>query len=266
MKLSFNIMQLLIERSNDVERFSFPTKEDFLSLSSSMQYTKDDDYYEILVEHEDNYMWLYFNYGSPNPRNNKLTNIITGEKKENQRGEDEAELTNQFFVLYYYPQNQLYISSIKKKTLLESFLTEYASNKFIVQSFYKSIDEIIATLHEVDKISFSNVKDLFNQDSKERKALVDLTGVDAPDSFSIETIYRKKWIPTNFIKSLSRAKRNNQISDLIINGRDEKDFAVVYNVDSFCRKIDIECDKDLPSGMFNADNVKSNLIIKIEQL
>ena len=121
----------------------------------------------------------------------------------------------------------------------------------------------MSILKKVDKIRFTHVNNLFSQGSKERQALLDLTGTDAPESFTIEASYNSHKI-TNFLQSLFRGQDESRISDLVISGRDESDFSFVYNVDSFSRRVDIICMRDKGSGLFNPESVKKELLKTIE--
>jgi hypothetical protein len=91
-------------------------------MESSFHILMDDVYYEINVEKKDNYIWFAFDYGKPDPIDNKLTNINTGSKKDNPRENDEAELLHQLFALYDFNKNLLYISSLKKEKMFAQML------------------------------------------------------------------------------------------------------------------------------------------------
>src|SRR5699024_2950243 len=143
-------------------------------LDESFYVLIDDIYYEVIVEKEDEYIWFVFDYGKPNPLDDKLTNIKTGDKKENQRQPDEVELTSQLFILYYFSNNTLYVSNLQKKNLLEKVLLDKLEKKFEVKNYYLAKEDFIKTVKSINNISFTEVKDLFSQDSKKRQALVDL--------------------------------------------------------------------------------------------
>ena len=223
----------------------------------------DDVYYEVVCENNSDYLWLYINFGKASPRNDKITNIETGEKKDNYRNSDEAELLDQLFILYSYDKKILYISNSKKKKVVEILLKQNVKQDINIKSFYKTPDEIISVLKKIDKIKFTHANNLFNQDSKERQALIDLTGTDAPESFTIEASYSTHKIE-NFLRTIFDSQEANEISGLLICGRDESDFNFIYNTDSFCRRIDIICNKVDGSEMFDPEDVKQTLLKVIE--
>ncbi len=251
-------MQLIVESDVGTERFVNPTKDLFDSIDNT-PITNDGVYYEVECENNNEYLWLYLNFGKASPRNDKITNIETGEKKDNSRKNDEAELLDQLFVLYFYDKKTLYISNSKKKKIVELLLKRNTKQDFNIKSFYKSPNEIISILKKIDKIKFTHKSNLFNQNSKERQALIDLTGTDAPESFTIEASYSTHNI-SNFLRVLFNGQEDNRISDLVICGRDESDFNFIYNTDSFSRRIDTLCEKINESGMFNPENVKQSLL------
>lgn len=239
-KINFNVLQLIIESSEVGERFIYPKISDFRDLNSPDTYTSDGNYYEIVIYRETEYIWMTFDYGNPNPRDEKITNVITTTKRDNDRKENETELLSQLFALYD-GKGTLYISNAKKKAFIESYLKTRLKIDLIIKHFSKTEDEIINILKNVDKIQFSHATDLFNQDSKQRQALKDLTGIDAPNKFTIEAEYKKSTSLTKWIKQLFEAKNKQQIMDLIICGRNEDNFSFVYNMDTFSRKIDVDC-------------------------
>ena len=261
-KIGFCLMQLIVESKIGPERFINPTKTLFDGLDKTSLIT-DDVYYEVECENCDDYLWLYYNYGKASPRNDTIINISTGKKKNNSRKNDEAELLDQLFVLYSYRKQILYISNSKKKKAVEQFLKQSTKQEILIKSFYKNPTEIMSILKNVDKIKFTHVNNLFSQGSKERQALLDLTGTDAPESFTIEASYNSHKI-TSFLQSLFRGQDESRISDLVICGRDESDFSFVYNVDSFSRRVDIICMRDEGSGLFNPESLKKELLKTIK--
>lgn len=261
-RISFCLMQLIIENKVRPERFINPTKNLFDNIDNT-PLTNDGVYYEVNCKNHDEYLWLYINYGKASPRNDKITNVETGKKKNNTRKNDEAELLGQLFVLYSYRKGILYLSNSKKKKVVELLIKQNAHQDAIIKSFYKNSDEVISILKKIDKIKFTHASNLFNQGSKERQALLDLTGTDAPESFTIEASYSGHRI-NNFLRTLFKGQEDCKIADLVICGRDESDFNFIYNVDSFCRRIDTICERSDESGLFNPEDVKQSLLNAIE--
>ncbi len=72
--ITFSLMQLIEESQVSGERFILPSKNVFSNLDESFYVLIDDIYYEVIVEKKDEYIWFVFDYGKPNPLDDKLTN------------------------------------------------------------------------------------------------------------------------------------------------------------------------------------------------
>lgn len=143
-------------------------------------------------------------------------------------------------------------------------LHEQLKRSFITKSFFKDKEEFISILKSVSKISFTEAKELFNQSSPERKALTDLTGTDAPDKFTIEAEYSHPFEIQPFLDKLFNSRDNDTLKELMICGKDESNFSVLYNQDTFLKRITIKCDKE-ESGKFNPDTVLNQLLGEVSK-
>ncbi|MDR0206691.1 MAG: hypothetical protein LBI45_05485 [Bacteroidales bacterium] len=262
-EIQFSIMQLIEESTSSGDRFVFPSKNSFAALDETIKFNDGQTYFEINIETTDDYMLFVFNFGNPTPRDNELTDVNTGAKRENNRTTTEAELNNQAFFFYHFQRNLLYLSNSQKKTAFEKMLKEKLNTDFKLKTLFKDINEFLNTLKECSRINFSHINDLFSSDSTKKQALADLTGTDAPNEFTITAKYSKHKIES-FIRNLSQEKSNNKISSLIINGFDESGFGIVYNTDSFQQKIKINAAKD-DNGKFKTDEVRNNLLNEINK-
>jgi hypothetical protein len=264
-EVQFSIMQLIEESESSGDRFVCPTSNSFATLEETINFNDNHNQtlFEITVEKTEGYAFFIFNFGNPMPRDGNLTNIHTGEKRENSRTITEVELNNQAFFLYHYQKNLLYLSNSQKKAAFERMLKEKLNTDFKLKTLFKDIDEFLQTLKECNRINFSHINDLFSSDSAKKQALVDLTGTDAPNEFTITAKYSKHKIE-NFIRNLSQEKSNNKISSLVINGFDESGFGIVYNTESFQQKIKIDCTKD-ENGKFDITTLKENLLKEINK-
>lgn len=260
--VSFNLMQIIFEPNNKGERFVSPNVKIFETLQPTGSYTSNNLYYEVssFIDENKTYLWMVFNFGKTYPRDEQVTNIKTEIKRNNDRKEDEVELLNQFFV-YYAGSNTIYISDSRKKSMLIDYFKRILNIDVIIKHFYKTKEEIIESLQHINAIEFTHANDLFSDESKQKQALIDLTGCDAPVRFRIIANYNSKQL-TPFIKHLMNAKTNQQIQDLVICGRNEEDFSFIYNNDSFCRKIDCTCNKN-ENGKFDEQKLLTVLINNI---
>jgi hypothetical protein len=261
-KIRFNLLQLIVENISSGERFSIPSVDSFDELEETFHTLIDDVYYEVIVEKDDDYIWFAFDYGKPDPIDDKLTNVKTGVKKNNLRKNDEAELLHQLFALYDFNKNLLYLSNLNKEKIFEKMLQEKLQKPFITKKFFKPKDEFIEILKEVDEISFTETRDLFSQDSKKRQALIDLTGTDAPEKFTLNAKYSKNTNIINFIKELIKSKGDAELNELVIKGIDNDNFGFVFNVDSFVQRISFSSKKN-DKGKFDAELIKQELLKRL---
>lgn len=239
--MKFYLMQLFEESQESGERFINPRLHSFQKLQQNFSRLENDTYYEVKTVKNEQYIWFVFDYGKPRPLDEDLTNINTGEKRENPRNDDEVEITKQFFVFYNFISKMLFISNSKKKDIFGNIISIELERKFHVKSLFKNKDEFISTLKSVEEIHFTEARNLFNLDSKRRQALIDLTGTNAPNSFSLAAKYDKQPTIIEFISTLISARKNTELKSLVIKGTDEHNFSFIFNVESFSQIIDIEC-------------------------
>lgn len=258
-KISFHLMQLIEESARIGERFIPPDSKCFDNVPSKFVVTIDKFYYEVSFEKTDEYMWLDVTFGSPDPRDEELTNINNGTKKSNPRDKSEAELLKQVFCLYNFTKQILYLSNLQKKSFIEKILKEKTGKVLIVKQFYKSKDEFIDILKSVNEISFTEVRNVFQMNSRQRQALIDLAGTDSPENFTIKANYSKPTLLKEFISQLHNCWVNESIKDLVVRGIDHDSFDVIFNNDTFTRKIEIPSPRD-KNGKYIPDLIKQSLL------
>jgi len=261
-RINFNLIHMFEESSGEGERYIKINTDAFESIQTDFHITIDDTYYEVTTKKEHAYTLFSFDFGKANPRDSQVTNVITGKKKDNPRKGIEAELLKQLFCLYHFNSETLYISNYQKLPFFLNVLQKQLKRKFVTKSFFKDKEEFISILKSVDKISFTEAKELFNQDSAERKALTDLTGTDAPDKFTIEAEYSKPFEIKPFLDKLLKSKGKDNLKDLMISGRDERNFCILYNHDTFLKRVTIKCGKE-GDGKFNSDIVLNKLLEEV---
>lgn len=262
--IGFYLMQLIEDSLQQGERFVPLDADSFKDIPETFHTLVDNTYYEVSVQKHIDYIWFIFDFGNPSPRDENLTNINTGEKKDNPRKYIETELLKQLFCLYHYSKKILYLSNSKKQGLFKSILKEKLDTDYIVKNFYKTHEEFISLIKSIEEISFTEARNLFNLNSKERHALIDLTGTDAPDNFTITAKYSNTNRIKTFIFHLFEAKSKHSLNDLLIRGTDDRNFSVLFNNDTFSRKLNIQCAKD-ENGKFDTESVKEALLKVIEQ-
>ena len=258
-KISFHLMQLFEETSHFGERFIPPDSNCFDYVPENFIITIEKFYYEVSSTKTDKYIWLDVSFGSPDPRDEELTNINNGAKKINPRDKSEAELLKQVFCLYDFTKQILYLSNLQKKSFVEKIFKEKTGKIIIVKPFFKTKDEFIEILKSVNEISFIEVRNVFQMNSRQRQALTDLAGTASPENFTIKANYSQPSLLKRFINQLHDGWINESIKDLVIRGLDHDSFDVVFNNDTFTKKIEIPSSKDV-NGKFIPDSIKQSLL------
>lgn len=261
-KINFNIHQLLIKSSESATVYNAPKKNDFKDIEKSYSISIDDTFYDISTNIQDEYFWISADYGNTMPHRKTVVNVKDKTEKDNSRSEDEAELDRQIFFLYHFDSEYLYLSDIRKRNLFIDFFMNQFNREISIQSYYKTIEEIIKILKEVNEISFVCEKNLFSDNGDMGSALEDLTGSSSPYRFSLQTRYSKNFLPIDFMMKLSKEYNNCRLKYLTICGKDENNADMIYNPDKFREKISITLTKN-DEGIFDASKVEEELMRKI---
>lgn len=256
--ITFYQMQLIEESQKSGERYICPKLHSFQGLKQNFNRLENGTYYEVKTVKDEKYIWFVFDYGKPRPLDEELTNIHTGGKRGNPRNNDEVEITKQFFVFYNFLSKILFISN-SKKNIFNNIIGMELEKKFIMKSFFKNKDEFISMLKSVEGIHFTEAKNLFNHDSKRRQALIDLTGTDAPDSFSLEAKYDKQSAIIEFISNLISEREKAKLKSFLIKGTDENNLNFIFNVESFSQIIEVECTK-LNNGKYDDEYLMRKIV------
>lgn len=262
-KLSFSTLQLIWESDTKVTRYIEAEKDAFVKIPEEFEYSESGAFYKIYTELTDEYFWLVAEYGKPEPHREKWVDVNTFKEEMNKRKSTQVELTNQSFLFYSFSSKQLYLSNSRHIRLMSKILSDKSENKFLVKRLLVNFDEFIEIIKSVNKIRFTGFNNLFNTDSKEFKAIEDLTGTSAPESFTLEATYNKGKIAT-FLRRLNQSRLEQQIDKLVIAGVDESGLETIYNVDTFTSQINILCSKNT-EGVYEQDLIKSAIMDKVSK-
>lgn len=262
-KLSFSTLQIIWESDTNTIRYNEAGKKEFTKIPEEFEYSERGTFYKVYTELTDNYFWLVAEYGKPEPHRDKWVDVNTFEEEKNKRKTTQVELTNQSFLFYSFSSKLLYLSNSRHIKLMSKILSDKSENKFFIKRLLVNFDEFIEIIKSVNKIKFTGFNNLFNTESKEFKAIEDLTGTSAPESFTLEATYNKSKI-SQFLRRLNQSRLDQQIDKLVITGLDESGLETIYNVDTFTSQINIFCSKNA-EGVYEQDLIKSNLMNKINE-
>jgi len=265
-EITYSTFQLIVESKKSEIAYIEPQKEHFENIPNCFSHFENGTYYKLKKYLNDDYFALSVEFGKPAPHRNTIVNVNTDEEDKNKRTYEEAELSKQSFFMYHFGSKRLYMSNSKQINLFSNILTQQNSQEiqFIIKRLFRNFEDFISILKSVEKIRFSGFKNLFSSESKEFKALADLTGTSSPECFTLEASYNPMNIK-QFLQRLKEAHSENKIEELMICGVDENGFESIYNVETFSRQFKIRCNKN-KEGIFDNKSMWENLLIKIEEL
>lgn len=268
MSINFSQFCCYVKNSNEGLDNREITKTDFETKDTRWHFQPDGKtnstcYIIDMIKEEDN-IFFSFEYGKPSPRRDKLVNTETFKERENNRQENEFEATEQIFVLFDFNNKFLYISNSNKKNVIEKFLSETFSLRIIIKAVLGNIQDFQKKLALCTEISLVGHNDLFFTNSEFGLGLVNLTGEDLPNMFTISLKGRKKknWNPRHLIDKFYNMYYNRQAQGLVIKGKDDQGLDIVLNMDSFSKKLGISCEKN-NEAIYEYKSVYEKLIDKI---
>lgn len=245
-----------------------PTKKDFEKIEQNFAKKIGKNYFLVSTELTKDFFWLSARYDSKIPRSDIVVNVRDFSLEDNPRKEDQVEPRKQFFSLYDFNRDVLYVSSLKNKNIFEEIINLYTVDVISIKNIIKDIDEFYAQISSIQKICFSSVKrDLFSSHGLLQQSLCDNYAMEEPEYFSIEAIYKKSLDSKikNVISCLRQQKSQGKLKKIIIQGKDDQGFEKIFNEGTFVNKINVDYSSDEDNtGMIDEELIKNSLLRKLE--
>lgn len=256
-KISFSEMFLFKKNNNHLN------VEDFKNLPQEDQYDKNGVFYIIETKIiESSFVWIYMRYGKPKPYSDELLDTQTLLILPNKRQPNQAELRNQLFLLYSIQEHILYISDIRKASVLKDYLNERTNLGFECKRIFKTPEEFVEIIDNLEEISFTFLPKSESNDKVYDK-IPDFFGHDSPSVFSMKLSYKNIRL-IDKIKFLKQLKENkNKFKRITYKGKDKDGENTAFNWDSITKKLTIEAVAD-DNGFFFSDYIRSELIKEIK--
>lgn len=261
MDVSFSAYQLIIDDQ-------FATRDNFNSLikynNSELLFSKVWHIVE-LEKIDDNFYWIYVEYGKSLPHSPVVFNENNRQKEKNPRAEFHAELNRQLFCLYDVQDMVLYMSNSKKKNFISSFISEKLHKEVILKSIVNNIDDFLATISHITKIELVRVRNLITLDADVFNTPTDVFGLGSPIDAKLEVNYSPTRTTEKFKKFLLDTigkKQSGEIKSFVCIGQDESHFEAIFNLENMQYKTTLACEKDT-NGMIDKDYVKYMIHKKI---
>ncbi|MSN97038.1 hypothetical protein F1B92_07680 [Campylobacter sp. FMV-PI01] len=244
-----------------------PTLDMFNGIKSKYSYEYENTTYRLECEIKDDILWIYAKFGNKTPYTDSVFDITTQEDRPNPRTQEELELKNQLFCVYYPKNAVLYISDYRKNTFLSNFLKAHFNQEFSINKYYIEPESFANEINSISSIKFTSTnRTLFNNDIFGEVA--DVCGYNMPISFSIEAKYKGNNFILEKLKDtlliLKNKKENGEIDRVICVGKDDKNMEKIFNLDTFIKKISINIEKD-ENGMFDPDTIKNIILERLNE-
>lgn len=212
------------------------------------------------LEYYNDFLKVTFSDGSSKPRNPNVYNQDTKELEPNPREEHQIE-PSEYFAVIDLKSSYIWISNSNKKTLIIDFFQKIFSKKKIILKDIYDEEKFIETIKTIDQLKISAVPSLFRETNTLSKALTD--EMYGAQEATLQLKYNNTLIGDNIIEKLkSLFKNKTGFKNITISGRDERNLGMLFNNNSFSRKIDLKANVD-DNGMFIPENVFTQIISKI---
>ena len=191
------------------------------------------------------------------PRNPNVYDVETNQTLPNPRQPNQAE-PRETFGLIDFTTGFLWLSNSRKRNFLLDFIrAKLKKNSQLVSKDVYDEQRFIETLKRLDEIKLSAVPNLFSQSGVLTERLAEeINGYEAT-SAQLHFYYQDKFVGNSLIKKIKSIFENrNNFNGVVISGRDEKNFGMLFNADGFSRKIEFKASVDenemfLPNVVFN---------------
>lgn len=219
----------------------------------------------VKISSEFNYIFFTIESGSLEPRDDYVIDKTSKQKRKNPKKETEIELLKQLFAYYDYKTNLLYLSDVRNRKHFEDIIHEITGENFLLKGIYEEKEKFLELLSNVEEIKFTTKNNIFSGNSRKRNSLKEFIGTpEIPDLTLDIKANSHSFNPVKLVNDLMKEEDDCAISGLLIRGKDESGFELVYNQETFIKKITVDAEKI--AGKFNADDIKINLQSRIKEI
>lgn len=247
----------------------YPNVEDYdvLCTNALKKYDRDGIHYKIdhnMEKHNDFY-WMYASYGNPLPYSDQVYDTLGKVTKDNPRKPYDAELRNQFFGLYDFKTQLLYLSNSQKKGFFEVYCKTYIGKEVTIKRIYKSAEEFLSIVKKISEIRLVSQRSIFTTKSGLFDEVDNLFGLGEPEQFKLDVNFGKV-DKTNLFEQILKKWRDKfqdcKLEQLMCVGYDERDMEAIFNTDSFMNKIEVKQKKNT-RGMYEQIGVRDALLAQV---
>lgn len=229
---------------------------------------------------KENIFWLYARYGSTTPYSEDIIDIDSYEHKENPRNMKEVEPRNQLFCIYDNQSKLLFVNNLKMKSRIQK-LFQHQLNK-VNTDFLIRIDNVIISLDSfaqhissINEVKLKYRQNLLNSHTlgaldmfPSPKELLGVSVNEEPDyQLSIKLHHAK--VIDGFLKKFKKLvemRRDGDLTDLVIIGKDSNLIDTVFKLDSITKNLFLDIKEDEDTKQFDSEKVKYEFLKELKRL
>lgn len=208
---------------------------------------------------EDRFFWLSCDYDDAVSFRNYVVNQKTGKTEPNPRSKNQVEPKKQFFACYDTKTNMLYINDISRRNTLTNYLIEMTHKEYSIKSVYSSVDDFCNHIRSIRELRYTQVRNLYTQNSRIFKQVSDIWGMDTPEKIQMKIAYGDVPIHKGrpIIDRLARDR--SEFENIIVIGCDDAGIERSFDYSTVIKRIQIHPIKD-ENEHYDPDEVRMLLL------
>lgn len=225
--------------------------------------TEENKYTEFSFTFDRRYLKIRISDGKSLPYNPIVYNNETQQKEDNPRNTSQIE-PKESFAIIDFSTCLLWVSNVYKKNAIVNYLKEsIPDSRIIVKDVYNQ-DDFLKCLQNLDEIRLSVRPDLLSKTNTLTNAMKDEVYQYDAVSATLSLKYKNKFVG-NSLHDKIRTLFDDRLSykDIMISGRDEKGAGLLFNSDTFSKKIEFRAKID-ENEMYDHEDVFTKLIQELE--
>lgn len=237
-----------------------PTANDLQMIKSKGQafYEFGEDLYEFTIEFNKSLglLWMYIQYDNKEIYNEEVVNETNRRKEKNPRSRTQVELKKQLFAAYSLRHHICYITNIKKRKMLSSYLTNVLQIEVLIKNIYTSIEEFESHTRYIKEAKFTHYNNLFSQETGMFAAIQNIYGLGSPRRLQLSVEYNNTPVKEliTALRKLNEKNRRGEAQDIVIIGVDDDGMEQSFDLSTVINNLVIEVKKH-DNGRYDNEEV-----------
>lgn len=255
---------------------------DVMFRKNDNHYSDKEYFYKIeeLTKIDENIYWLYARYGSATPYCEDVIDIDSSTSSDNPRNIKQVEPRNQLFCIYDTQSKLLFVNNLNMKNKIQNFFQNQLNqvdNELLIDISNVIINEesFAQQISTLSEISFKYREDLLNSHVlgvldmfPAPKSLLGVDMNEEPD-YHLSIKLHNARIGEKFLskfKSLVKLRRDGDLKDLMIVGKDSNLIDTIFKIDSITKKLSLNVKADEQTKLYESEQVKSEFMNNLKRV